>query len=771
MQAFRLSFYLTLALAALCLGMAESFFLSWILVLVAAACFFFWLAYRYEGRWILTASAANGIGLFIGILSIGWIVSRVPRTEEEFLAQGVPWPAGMLPHLGPMLILLTAAKVFRPKNDNDFWVLQALGMMMVMLASVLAGEFHHALFLFLYLVSLFWCLTLHDRCRAAGVTAGMSVEPAGSGGPLFQPKPTGATGFGGAVLLATLAFLLGIGIFYVAPRQPANQWIPYKLSGAGALNAPLLNSRDSLLDLNHVGRVELSDEVAFDVIPQDSQGMRPNLPSDMYWRTETLDYYRRGRWLAACQQPEYYLDYWPEIKRDREDKIPFPVRVTLTNPAREPQSPYERPRDLPAEKVYLTFRLRSSMGEIVHAEHPDKNDNAGVGLWPRVGSRSSATSLVAYYDGYDAFFSVMPLRRATIAYGQVWDPATRSAPVPLVDRIHPVYRSDFLLETPPEPIGTWTRALLPDLAGITAAERTLDAKGHVAPANHVRIARALSHHLSDSGKYLYSLDLRLQDPKLDPLADFLMNVKEGHCERYASGLVLMLRGVGIPSRLVKGFHGIDKDEKGDLHVRYSHAHSWVEALVPNPNGKGEAWITLDPTPSQSAKATGMEAWLEWFNDRFAEARRSFRRNVVEFGVDEQTDWFASLGARLARPATAATLGGVLAIAAVGFVFWRRWAGSRSARADVRVDWMRSFLRLAERHCRAPRADETWSEFVASLRAAWRPSLSEDLSGLLGRFADSYDQLRFGRDAIDPAREAELADGVKRLQMALEKSNS
>src|SRR5204862_4932489 len=128
-------------------------------------------------------------------------------------------------------------------------------------------------------------------------------------------------------------------------------------------------------------------------------------------------------------------------------------------------------------------------------------------------------------------------------------------------------------------IATWTRALLPRLPGLSAAERTLDAEGHIAAANHVRVARALSRHLSDSGEYLYSLDLRLQDNKLDPIADFLINVKEGHCERYASGLVLMLRSIGIPARLVKGFHGLEKDERGDFHVRFSHAHSWVETLV------------------------------------------------------------------------------------------------------------------------------------------------------------------------------------------------
>ena len=439
---------------------------------------------------------------------------------------------------------------------------------------------------------------------------------------------------------------------------------------------------------------------------------------------------------------------------------------------REPQSPYELPKDdLPTDKVYLTFRLRPSMGEIVHAEHPDKSPEAGVGLWPRLGNRPSASALVAYYIGYDVFFSVMPPRRTTISYGQIWDPATRLAPQPPAIPIHPFYRREFLLQLPSgvEPIGKLTRELLTGgLPGIAAAERALDNEGHVAPANYARIARALSRRLSDSADYFYSLDLRLQDPELDPLADFLINVKEGHCERYASGLVLMLRSVGIPSRLVKGFHGIEKDDKGELYVRYSHAHSWAEALVPDPKNPGrEVWITLDPTPSQSAKATGMEAWLEWFNDRFAEARRSFRRNVVEFDVEAQTDWFTALQARLLQPATAMNLAGILAIGGLGIFLWRRRAARASGPADVRVDWMRSFLRLAERHGRRPRAEETWSEYIASLRAAWGSSLSADLSAQLGRIADSYDQIRFGRDPLDPAREAELAGSVRRLRLALE----
>ena len=41
----------------------------------------------------------------------------------------------------------------------------------------------------------------------------------------------------------------------------------------------------------------------------------------------------------------------------------------------------------------------------------------------------------------------------------------------------------------------------------------------------------------------------------DPIAEFLFVRKKGHCEYFASAMAVMLRGLGIPSRMVTGFHG------------------------------------------------------------------------------------------------------------------------------------------------------------------------------------------------------------------------
>ena len=80
------------------------------------------------------------------------------------------------------------------------------------------------------------------------------------------------------------------------------------------------------------------------------------------------------------------------------------------------------------------------------------------------------------------------------------------------------------------------------------------------------------------------MNLEHQDSNLDPTEDFLRNVKQGHCERFATGLTLMLRSAGIPCRLVVGFRGADaknslEPDNGWYVVRQSHAHAWVEALV------------------------------------------------------------------------------------------------------------------------------------------------------------------------------------------------
>jgi transglutaminase-like putative cysteine protease len=105
-------------------------------------------------------------------------------------------------------------------------------------------------------------------------------------------------------------------------------------------------------------------------------------------------------------------------------------------------------------------------------------------------------------------------------------------------------------------------------------------------------ARTLESYLRDSGLYTYTLNAAVNDPKIDPVEDFLFNRQTGHCEYYASALALMLRAVGIPSRMITGFKGGFYSSPGGYYeIQQRHAHSWVEAYVEG------AWVTLDATPT------------------------------------------------------------------------------------------------------------------------------------------------------------------------------
>src|SRR5215471_7971193 len=80
--------------------------------------------------------------------------------------------------------------------------------------------------------------------------------------------------------------------------------------------------------------------------------------------------------------------------------------------------------------------------------------------------------------------------------------------------------------------------------------------------------------------YKYTLNLTWA-PGRQPLSTFLFDAKSGHCEYFASSMAILLRAVGIPTRLVNGFlMGEYNPVASDYIIRQSSAHSWVEAYIP-----------------------------------------------------------------------------------------------------------------------------------------------------------------------------------------------
>ncbi|MEU3621996.1 transglutaminase [Amycolatopsis coloradensis] len=82
----------------------------------------------------------------------------------------------------------------------------------------------------------------------------------------------------------------------------------------------------------------------------------------------------------------------------------------------------------------------------------------------------------------------------------------------------------------------------------------------------------------------------------DALADFILNGKRGFCEQFASAMAVMLRAVGIPSRVAIGF--ASGTPKGDyVSISSEDAHAWVEVYF-----QTKGWVSFDPTPLLDGRA-------------------------------------------------------------------------------------------------------------------------------------------------------------------------
>lgn len=85
----------------------------------------------------------------------------------------------------------------------------------------------------------------------------------------------------------------------------------------------------------------------------------------------------------------------------------------------------------------------------------------------------------------------------------------------------------------------------------------------------------------------------LEPPPLgdDPVDHFLFDTRRGFCEHYASAFAVMMRSVGIPTRVVLGYQGGEVNPLGGhLIVRQSDAHAWAEIWL-----DGIGWYRVDPT--------------------------------------------------------------------------------------------------------------------------------------------------------------------------------
>jgi transglutaminase-like putative cysteine protease len=291
--------------------------------------------------------------------------------------------------------------------------------------------------------------------------------------------------------------------------------------------------------------------------------------------------------------------------------------------------------------------------------------------------------------------------------------------------------------------------------------------------NDIERAAAIESYLS---RFKYTLDLPSERQK-DPLSNFLFERKEGHCEYFASAMAIMLRTLGIPSRIVTGFHGGEFNElTGNYIIRAKDAHSWVEAYFPD-----VGWVTFDPTPAGAEPAVTVwtrlqlyvdamrEFWREWVVNYDFMHQQRLGTTAISAGTKaaerfrlwahRQYEQMMTL-ARKSQDSLQASprkFGSVATICIVGLVFLFNLPGfirvmhrGRLARnpskapSSAAAIWYTRMTAAMARKGHPKRPNESPEEFVAKIPDG-------NLRHGVAKFTEHYERARFGNSADDAVK--------------------
>ncbi|TAK81074.1 MAG: transglutaminase domain-containing protein [Dehalococcoidia bacterium] len=256
--------------------------------------------------------------------------------------------------------------------------------------------------------------------------------------------------------------------------------------------------------------------------------------------------------------------------------------------------------------------------------------------------------------------------------------------------------------------------------------------------------------------YTYTLQPDRPAPRRDAVAFFLFDEKAGYFDHFASAMAVMLRSIGIPTRLAAGFalDSADFDSTDKVYtVSEERAWTWPEVYFPN-----LGWVEFNPTPSRGVVArpgddtAAVAAAAEHPGDSDLDA-------LLFEGLDDtdpalqggSSGVITSTGA--GRRLIARILASMLVISAAGLavVFVVRWWWGRPFRglSQPLARWSK-VMRLAELAGIAPDSAHTPAEAAESLVPAVgeRPALRA--------LALSYTNQRYARQAV-PEAEDEAAE--------------
>lgn len=200
------------------------------------------------------------------------------------------------------------------------------------------------------------------------------------------------------------------------------------------------------------------------------------------------------------------------------------------------------------------------------------------------------------------------------------------------------------------PMGDPTRESELDASAVTPRMAEL-ARSVMASGELEERIRSLESFLRS--EYSYSLDPVNGGPS--PIESFLFDTRQGHCEYFASAMVLLLRSQGIAARLATGYLGADYNPLEEyMIVRQANAHAWVEAFLPDPattsapsaedssEDPGGRWQVFDPTPADARPQTGSPGWKTLISQGYDYLLFRWDRHVLTYGFGDQVDVFVKI---------------------------------------------------------------------------------------------------------------------------------
>ncbi|HEV2396325.1 MAG TPA: DUF3488 and transglutaminase-like domain-containing protein [Candidatus Sulfotelmatobacter sp.] len=425
-------------------------------------------------------------------------------------------------------------RMFSLRRERDHITLAILAFLMVLASAVLTVD---SVFLFsfcvfmLMAVATFVLMEMRRSGMAATIHARHSSDP-------YEHRRLALALTRFAPALMMMIAIGGAALFFVMPRISAGYL------GGYSFGTDFSSGFSDHVQLGRIGQIQQSNAVVMHVqIEGDDKGLY-----DLHWRGVSLADFDGHSW--SNRRDQYLL-------------------------SRQPDSSFGLPRndDSGTRSYAASVLARQKMIRYRVLMEPIGTNVFFLAPWGR-SLRGDYRLLAgdsggAVYD-YDS-------RHAISRYEATSDIAKPSpAELRKAGRNYPQQITETYLELP---------ELDPRIEQL-AAEVTRSAK------NDFDRSSAIENYLH--AHFTYTLQLPNTTVK-DPIANFLFERKQGHCEYFASSMAVMLRTIGIPSRVITGFRSDEFNDISDSYVvRAKDAHAWVEAYFP-----GFGWQTFDPTPGGS----------------------------------------------------------------------------------------------------------------------------------------------------------------------------